>query len=262
MRYRRSVRTLVLATAALALFAADASAQRRHGRRRAYYGPRVGFYGGFLGPGWGFYSPFGPFGWWGGSPYAVPAGERVGVRLEIDPPETEVFVDGYFAGQVDKFDGFMQRLNVAPGQHVIELYLDGHKIVREKLYASPGATYKIHHEMLPLEEGEASPSRPRPSEPPQTPSVRAERAPRGSRPVPLATAGFGALAVRVHPKDAEVWIDGDLWPNPPGNDLVLHLSAGRHTVELRGKGYQTFSTEIDVDAGDATPLNVKLAPSN
>ena len=262
MRYRRSVCTLILAAAALTIFAAEASAQRRHRHRRSFYGPQVGFYGGFFGPSWGFYSSFGPYGWWGGHyPYTVGVGERVGVRLEIAPKETEVYVDGYYAGQVDKFDGFLQRLNVAPGQHVIELYLDGYKIAREKLYASPGTSYKIRHDMLPLAEGEAPPSRPQPSELRQTPSVKAERFPQGSRRAPLTPAGFGVLVIRAQPDHAEVRIDGDLWPDPPGEDLVVHLPAGRHVIEVRSKGHQPFSTEIEIGPGETAPLNVKLPRS-
>lgn len=258
MRYPRFVFTLVLATAALALH--DASAQG-HGRRGAHR-PRVGFYGGFVGPGWGFYSPFGPFGWWGGPYlYAVPVGERVGVRLEVAPQETEVFVDGYYAGQVDKFDGFLQRLNVTPGEHVIELYLDGHQIAREKLYASPGTSYKIRHDMLPLAEGEAAPSRPQPTERRQAPSLAVEGNSKESRPSPAVPAGFGALVIRAKPPRAEVWIDGDRWPHSPGEDLVVHLPVGRHTVEVRHQGHQPFSTEIEIRPDDTRPLNVKLPRS-
>ena len=41
------------------------------------------------------------------------------VRLQVSPREAQVFVDGYFAGAVDDFDGVFQRLNIAPGEHEV-----------------------------------------------------------------------------------------------------------------------------------------------
>jgi hypothetical protein len=34
------------------------------------------------------------------------------LQLQVTPRETEVFVDGYFAGRVDDFDGRFQRLPI------------------------------------------------------------------------------------------------------------------------------------------------------
>jgi hypothetical protein len=45
--------------------------------------------------------------------------------LQVIPRETEVFVDGYFAGRVDDFDGRFQRLHIQPGEHELTLCLDG-----------------------------------------------------------------------------------------------------------------------------------------
>ena len=59
--------------------------------------------------------------------------QSASARLQVTPRQTEVFVDGFLAGVVDDFDGFAQRLRVASGEHVIELYLDGHKTVRESI---------------------------------------------------------------------------------------------------------------------------------
>jgi hypothetical protein len=53
----------------------------------------------------------------------VPAGtpaffdDESSPQLQVTPRETEVFVDGYFAGKVDDFDGRFQRLHVQPGEH-------------------------------------------------------------------------------------------------------------------------------------------------
>jgi hypothetical protein len=263
MRYWRFASTLALATLAFAAFASEASADGRHGRGHPGYGPSVGFYGSAFWPGWGFYAPFGPYwSWWAYPvPYVVPTAERVGLRLEVEPPETEVYVDGYLAGTADEFDGLFQRLHVTPGEHVIELYLDGHQSAREDLYASPGTSYKIRHEMLPLAAGEAAPVRPRPREPEKASSVSA--APEAQPPAgaPAPPPGFGVLAIRVQPGPSEVRIDGEAWPAAVDGELTVHLPAGPHTIEIRGPDHQAFSTEVEVVAGRSTPLNVRLSSS-
>ncbi|MCX6549731.1 MAG: PEGA domain-containing protein [Acidobacteria bacterium] len=50
-----------------------------------------------------------------------------GLRLKVKPATASVFVDGYFAGRVDDFDGFMQKLNVELGTHKIEISAPGYK---------------------------------------------------------------------------------------------------------------------------------------
>lgn len=43
------------------------------------------------------------------------------LRLQVSPKETEVFVDGYYAGTVDDFDGMFQRLHLERGEHEVAL---------------------------------------------------------------------------------------------------------------------------------------------
>ena len=71
------------------------------------------------------------------------------VRLLVDPSEAEVYVDGYYAGVVDDFDGIFQRLNLTPGSHDITLRLDGYETWSAEVYATPGDTLKLHHDMIP-----------------------------------------------------------------------------------------------------------------
>jgi hypothetical protein len=93
------------------------------------------------------------------------------LRLQISPRDTEVFVDGYYAGIVDDFDGFMQRLHLEPGRHTIQLYLTGHRTAEQQIYLQPGGTFRIRHTMEPLAAGEAAPARPTPApQPSQQPT--------------------------------------------------------------------------------------------
>ena len=106
---------------------------------------------------WGPWYP--PFAY--GRPYSS-------LRLQIAPRETEVYVDGYYAGVVDDFDGAFQRLHIEPGQHTIQLYLTGHRTAEQQIYLQPGGTFRIRHTMEPLAAGEAAPARPSPPPRPST----------------------------------------------------------------------------------------------
>jgi hypothetical protein len=45
------------------------------------------------------------------------------VRLKVKPEEASVYVDGYYVGLVDDFDGVFQRLRLEPGPHHLEIRL-------------------------------------------------------------------------------------------------------------------------------------------
>ena len=71
------------------------------------------------------------------------------LRIQAHPSEAEVYVDGYYAGIVDDFDGFFQRLRVAPGTHEITLRLEGYRTWSAEIYASPHHTVKVHCDLIP-----------------------------------------------------------------------------------------------------------------
>ena len=71
------------------------------------------------------------------------------IRVLAGPPEAEVYVDGYYAGVVDDFDGVFQRLHVAPGRHQITLRLDGYVTWTAEVFANPYSTLNLRHEMMP-----------------------------------------------------------------------------------------------------------------
>jgi PEGA domain-containing protein len=72
-------------------------------------------------------------------------------------------------------------------------------------------------------------------------------------------SGYGTLAVRVQPNDAEVSIDGEPWRGPAGQDrLNVEVAEGSHTVEIRKAGFRTYITQVEVRRGETTPLNVSL----
>ena len=221
-----------------------------------FYRP-YGLYAGFYDP---FYGPY-PYSY-GYGPYFAPHyggyGYSSAVRLEVDPEETEVYVGGYYTGVVDSYDGFLQRLRLPPGEHEIELYLEGYESIRQTLYLAPGETYRIRHEMQPLPAGTPQPPRPEPVAPPPT----ATGGPAIS-PVPLVqpatVAEFGTLLVRIRPLDSDVAVDGERWVGHEGiGELLLDLGAGLHVLEVSREGHRTYRADVEVIPGEQTVVNVSL----
>jgi hypothetical protein len=71
------------------------------------------------------------------------------IRLLVEPSDAEVYVDDYYAGVVDDFDGVFQRLHLTPGAHEITLRLGGYQTWSAEVYAEPGRTLRVHHDMIP-----------------------------------------------------------------------------------------------------------------
>jgi hypothetical protein len=84
------------------------------------YGDAAGAFGGYYGGYYGTYDP-----WYGFSPTYAPSvygsDDSGSVRLKVKPSEARVYVDGFYAGVVDDFDGAFQRLRLDRGPHHIEM---------------------------------------------------------------------------------------------------------------------------------------------
>ena len=207
--------------------------------------------------------------------YDYPPTEAYGplsaLRLQVQPAQTEVFVDGYYAGPSKEFDGLFERLRLESGEHDIELYLQGYKSVHQKIYLQPDETFRIRHTMQALASGEAQEPRPvAPAPPPGVdpgpgsggrpagPPMPGERTLGGSA-RGAGESGFGAVAVRVQPPDAEVFVDGERWDGSgAGNRLTIQLPEGSHRVEIRKPRFQAYTTVIQVRRGETATLNVSL----
>ena len=239
---------------------------------------------GWWGPGYASSMWWPGYGWWGGPAlYAPPYGAwgiTSDARFLVSPRTAEVYIDGALAGIVDQFDGVFQSLTLAPGTHQISLYLDGHRRHDANIYVAPGSTIKLRHSMEPLAEGATPDERPTPparaveataiaapGDPDAQPSTRmpaepAEpRQPREPRELRTVAGEAGLIVIRVQPADAEVFIDGQRWQTPDTDrPLEVRVPPGRVRVEVRKPGFAPFSTEITVQPGQVTPLNVSLPP--
>jgi hypothetical protein len=295
-------------TTAMMLWPTDATAQRRvHPPIRSVH-TRVVVGGGFYRP--YFYSPFyyDPF-WFGVGfgtfydpfyagwyplyaqyPYAYPrypyyyGAGWASARIQMKPRDAQVYVDGYFVGAVDQFDGVFQRLDVPAGEHELTVYLPGYRSYHERVLFRPGEGYHFKAILEPLAPGTAPEPKPQPAAPPPGNGVE-PRAPYGRGPyreppppqepgrmppperpgdrggenrLPEA-GGFGTLNVRVQPTDAVVTIDGERWDSPEGGSrLVVELAAGSHRIEVRKEGFRPYSSTVQIRPGETQSVNISL----
>ena len=92
--------------------------------RRYYYDAFDPFYYGYYG-----YSPFYYSGTYGYAPYYYRGryNDSGSLRVIVDPPQTRVYVDGYYAGVVDEFDGHFQHMDLSPRPHRVEIRAPGYQ---------------------------------------------------------------------------------------------------------------------------------------
>ena len=69
------------------------------------------------------------------------------LRLKVEPREAEVYVDGFYAGLVDDFDGAMQKLKIVQGSHRIELRAAGYETVTFTVNVIDGETTSYKTEL-------------------------------------------------------------------------------------------------------------------
>jgi hypothetical protein len=129
-----------------------------------YYSPRgyYPYYGyGSFGLGYLYYDPFAysytypyPYSYdYYGNNYpfrgygqGYPTGE---LRLDVRPHYAQVFVDGYFAGQVDDFDGLFQSLTLEEGPYRIEVVAPGYETLVFNVRVVPGRKITYRGDMRP-----------------------------------------------------------------------------------------------------------------
>ena len=275
-KYRLQILTVLCLVAAGLFLPSDAAAQRRvvHGsgvRTAVVVGSPYYYYPRFYSPFY-YYDPFfwgSPYGYWQYPPYYGYARYDLtgAARLQVTPKQTQIFVDGYFVGTADKFDGTFQRLRVEAGEHELEFYLDGYRTAKQPVLFRREGTITIKHVMEPVAAGEAS-ERPTPIEPPQTAEAPNPAPPAGYRGRPADRTpprardqrdDFGTLVIRVQPADAQILIDGERWDaSEGGSRLSVELADGPHRIEVRRDGYRPYTANVRIKRGQTETLNVSL----
>jgi hypothetical protein len=72
----------------------------------------------------------------------------------VKPKDAEIYVDGYYAGTADDFDGVFQRLHTEVGGTQSTIQLDGYRTVTQNVYVSPGSTTDVKLSLEQLAPGE------------------------------------------------------------------------------------------------------------
>jgi hypothetical protein len=98
---------------------------------------------------WDYYYGYGYSpGYYGGGGGYVSSGdadyETGGLKLKVKPRNAQVYVDGYFSGVVDDFDGMFQKLKLRAGAHRVELRAEGYQpsIFDVLVVAGESVTYR------------------------------------------------------------------------------------------------------------------------
>ena len=106
------------------------------------YGYSGGYYGGYYDPWYGAYPSY---------PQSSSYNDEGKLRLKIKPREAEVYVDGYYVGIVDEFDGIFQRLHIDSGPHRIEVRAAGFETLTFDVRIAPdhSTTYQGEMKKIP-----------------------------------------------------------------------------------------------------------------
>ena len=120
-----------------------------------------GFYGyPYYSPyGFGYGIPYGYFDPYAGDPYDYGAGygsyssrvyggqDQGTLKLKVKPRNAKVYVDGFYVGLVDEFDGAFQKLTLNGGRHKIELRADGYETAEFDVLITPEQTVTFAGDM-------------------------------------------------------------------------------------------------------------------
>jgi hypothetical protein len=244
------------------------------------YGYGYSDYGYSYGDYYGYYPSYGY------GTYRYRSGNISQIRTLVEPNKARVYVDGYYAGTADDFDGIFQRLNVSPGRHEISLRLEGYNSHTFSVYAGREQTVKLRWDMVKGSgetrdsigddaedrdrdrddrdldrdedrssdvdrdrrfEGSARIERDRSRE------VDSDREPRYTAP---RDSRMGVVQFEIEPADASVYVDGEFFGKASQLSRV-ELPEGRHRIEVVRPGYKTEETEIELDR-DAKKVVVRL----
>lgn len=104
-----------------------------------YYDPYT-----WRGNSWGFYGPAAyPYLGYG---YGYDIGH---LRLQVRPRDAEVYIDGYYAGIVDDFDGRLQGLALESGGYSVEIVAPEFEPLTFDIRITPGRTTTYRGDLLP-----------------------------------------------------------------------------------------------------------------
>jgi serine/threonine protein kinase len=167
----------------------------------------------------------------------VEAGKRAGVSAELKlmpatfavsskPPGASILLDGKPTGQVTP-----AQITVAPGQHQVDLALEGYLPATIAAEAGAGQTLRI------------------------APALQSQ----GARPFSRLKRLFGSgeersvLEIQTRPKGAEVWIGDSKAPDKTPATIPLKL--GAYHITLRLPGFKPVTRNVTIEKGKSYGIN-------
>jgi hypothetical protein len=215
-------------------------------RRGPERGPVIVPYPGW--PWWGYPYPYD----YPPTPWRVYADwETTSVRLDVSPKDAQVYVDSYYAGVVDEFDGIFQRLTLRPGPHLIEIRKTGYRALAAEMNLYPGQSVTYRRTMEPASDTDSAAA-----------FAVAPGFEEGAVPPSPAdiNASPGDVRFDVTPKDAAIYADGfyvGIVDDFNGSQPLL-LAPGRHHVSIRLDGYESVDVDLAIDAGRTMTYRTSL----
>jgi hypothetical protein len=114
-----------------------------------YWGPWGGYF--YYDPfWWDYYYGYAPGYYGGGGGYVASDEadyETGGLKLKVKPRNAQVYVDGYFSGVVDDYDGVLQKLKLRAGAHRVELRAEGYQPATFDVLVVAGETVTYRAEL-------------------------------------------------------------------------------------------------------------------
>ena len=200
-----------------------------HGYRYPYPGVPLGFWYDYPYP-YGY--PVPP-----GYVFAAPETLSGSVRLEVSPKDASVYVDDYYAGIVDDFNGVFRHLTLTAGPHSIEIRKPGFETLVVDVYVQPRQTITYRETMQPAQPGSSAGA---------ATESGAVTAPASD----VLLGPPGDLRLDVTPKDAQVYVDGyyvGIVDDFNGRYQRISLAPGPHHVELRATGYELLAFDVNIE---------------
>lgn len=122
-----------------------------------YYPDRYYPYGyGAFGLGYFYYDPYtwypgysSGYYYGGYDPYFFDRYDTGELRIDVSPRQADVYVDGYFAGRVDDFDGVFQALKLEGGPHHIQIVAPGFTQLDFDVRIEPGRKITYRGALVP-----------------------------------------------------------------------------------------------------------------
>ena len=190
-------------------------------------------YPGAFGPWWGYPYPYGyPAPWFDVSDWA-----SANIRLDVSPSDASVYVDSYYTGQIDDFDGIFQHLALTPGPHHIEIRKPDYVTLAVDINLEPGQSITYRRTMQPRASESSSPPAENRVALPEDEVVAAPPGPPGE------------VRFDVTPKDAEVYADGyyaGLADDFSGRSQHLVLDPGPHHIVVQADGYEPVEFDVSI----------------